>query len=90
MKGFLVCVVFLAGQMGTLSTPQDKPVVRLPPNDSSIPNHNGGDLLQLRNAPPNIELPQRAPTVDSHGRPWLIDVKNFGAWRCHRGWQTSV
>ena len=78
MNRFLVCFALLAGQLGTLNTLQNKPVARLPPHQSSIPIDYGGDLVELENAPPTVELPQRAPTLDLHGRPWLIDVKNLG------------
>lgn len=77
MKIFLVSAAFLIGQIGTLNTLQDKPVVRLPPHQRSIPI-DGGDLVELKNAPPTVELPQQAPAVNSHGRPWLIDVRNLG------------
>jgi len=50
----------------------------LPPHQTSIPIDYGGDLVELKNAPPTVELPQRAPALDSHGRTWLIDVRNLG------------
>jgi len=78
MTRYLIYLAFIAGQVGTLNTLQDKPVVRLSPHKSSIPIEYGGDLVELKNAPPTVELPQRAPTMDSHGHTWLIDVRNLG------------
>ncbi len=70
----LVCAV-LFGQMKTL---QDRPAIRLPQHQGFIPAEYGGDLVELRDAPPTVQLPQRSPTLDSHGHPWAIDIRNFG------------
>lgn len=74
MKTLLICLAF-ACQMNTL---QDKPVVRLPPHQTSIPIDFGGDLVELKNAPPTVELPQQSPAMDSHGRTWSIEIRNLG------------
>jgi hypothetical protein len=57
---------------------QDKPVVHLQAHSNSINSIFGGELLELVNAPSVIDLPLHPPTVDSHGIPWSIDVKNLG------------
>jgi hypothetical protein len=76
MKAIMVCVILLSGQMRTL---QDKPSVRLPQNQSSIPADYGGRLVELKDGPQTVYLPQQSPTLDSHGRPWSIDITNFGS-----------
>jgi hypothetical protein len=74
MKTFLICLALFAAQYNTL---QDKPVVRLPPHQDSIPSEFGGDLVELKNAPPQVQLPP-LHLLDSHGHPWLIEVRNLG------------
>ena len=75
MKTSLFCLALLVGQMNTL---QDKPVVHLREHQSTIDAEFGGDLLELINAPSVVHLPVRAPKLDSRGKPWTVDVKNFG------------
>ena len=67
-------LALFAGQYNTL---QGKPVVRLHPHQDSIPVEFGGDLVELMNAPPQVRLPPPR-LVDSHGRPWSIEVRNLG------------
>ena len=74
MKTFLIYLAFFAGQYNTL---QAKPVVRLHPHQDFIPGEFGGDLVELKDAPPQVQLPP-IRLVDSHGRPWSIEVKNLG------------
>jgi hypothetical protein len=74
MKTLLIYLALFAGQYNTL---QDKPVVRLHPHQDFIPVEFGGDLVELKNAPPQVQLPPPR-LVDSHGRPWSIDVRNLG------------
>jgi len=74
MKTFLISLALFAGQYNTL---QDKPVVRLPPHQDVIPGECGGDLVELKDAPPEVQLPPLR-LVDSHGRPWSIEVRNLG------------
>lgn len=75
MKTLLVCLAVLFGQVNSL---QDKPVVRLPPNRTTIDPAYGGKLLELINAPAELTLPTTVPKVDAFGRPWLVDIKNMG------------
>jgi hypothetical protein len=75
MKTAVIFLALLAGQMYTL---QDRPVVHLRPDQSSIPNDLGGDMVELTNAPHVIQLPKQPPTVDARGKPWSVDVKNMG------------
>ncbi|MGB0109101.1 MAG: hypothetical protein WA383_05830 [Terriglobales bacterium] len=74
MKTFLIYLALFAGQYNTL---QDKPVVRLHPQQDVIPSEFAGDLVELKNAPPQVQLPPLR-LVDSHGRPWTIEVRNLG------------
>jgi hypothetical protein len=74
MKIFLIYLALFVGQYNTL---QDKPVVRLHPDQDFIPLEFGGDLVELKGAPPQIELPPLR-LVDSHGHPWAIEVRNLG------------
>jgi hypothetical protein len=74
MMTFLIYLALFAGQYNTL---QDKPVVRLHPHQDFIPVEFGGDLVELMNAPPQVQLPPLR-LVDSHGRPWSIEVRNLG------------
>ena len=74
MKTFLLYLALFASQYNTL---QDKPVVRLNPHQDSIPSEFGGDLVELKNAPPQVQLPPLR-LVDSHGRLWSIEVRNLG------------
>jgi hypothetical protein len=75
MKTFLIYLAFFAGQMNSL---QDKPTVRLPPHQNFIPVDSGGDLVELKSAPPTVQLPPLPPTLDSHGIPWLVEIRNLG------------
>lgn len=68
-------IALFAGQASTMA---DKPVFRLPHDQSAITYDLGGDLIELINAPKVIELPRVLPTNDSQGNPWAIDVKNLG------------
>ena len=74
MKTLFILLGLFAGQYNTL---QDKPVVRLHPHQDFIPAEFGGDLVELMNAPPQVRLPP-LHLVDSHGRPWSIEVRNLG------------
>jgi hypothetical protein len=74
MKTFLICLALFAAQYNTL---QDRPVVRLHPHQDFIPAEFGGDLVELMNAPPRVQLPPPR-LVDSHGRPWSIEIRNLG------------
>jgi len=74
MKMCLIYLALLAGQYNTL---QDKPVVHLPPHQDVIPMEFGGDLVELKNAPPEVRLPP-LHLLDSHGHPWTIEVRNLG------------
>jgi hypothetical protein len=74
MKTFLIYLALFAAQYNTL---QDKPVVRLPPHQDFIPSEFGGDLVELKNAPPQVQLPPLR-LADSHGRPWSIELRNLG------------
>jgi hypothetical protein len=74
MKILLIYLALFVGQYNTL---QDKPVVRLHPHQDVIPTEFGGDLVELINAPPRVQLPPLR-LADSHGRPWSIEVKNLG------------
>jgi hypothetical protein len=74
MKISLIYLALLLVQFNTL---QDKPVVLLQPHQNVIPSDLGGDLVELKNAPPQVQLPPLHLT-DSHGRPWAIEVKNLG------------
>jgi len=76
MKAIMICVILLSGQMRTL---EDKPSVRLPQNQSYIPADYGGSLVELKDGPQTVHLPQQSPTLDSHGRPWSIDITNLGS-----------
>jgi len=76
MKTVMICVILLSGQMRTL---QDRPSVRLPQNQSYIPADYGGSLVELKDGPQTVHLPQQSPTLDSHGRPWSIDITNLGS-----------
>jgi hypothetical protein len=74
MKIVLIYLAFFAGQYNTL---QDRPVVRLHPHQEFIPMEYGGDLVELLNAPVQVQLPP-LHLLDSHGRPWVIEVRNLG------------
>jgi len=74
MKTSLIFLALFAGQYKTL---QDRPVVRLHPHQDFIPVEFGGDLVELMDAPPQVQLPTPR-LVDSHGRPWSIEVRNLG------------
>jgi hypothetical protein len=74
MKTFLVYLAFFAAQYNTL---QDKPVVRLHPHQDFIPQEFGGDLVELMNSATQVQLPPPR-LLDSHGRPWAIEVRNLG------------
>lgn len=74
MKTVLIYLAFFVGQYNTL---QDKPVVRLHPHQDLIPMEYGGDLVELKDAPPQVQLPP-LHLLDSHGRPWAIEVRNLG------------
>jgi hypothetical protein len=74
MKTILIYLAFFAGQYNTL---QDKPVVRLQPHQDVIPQEFGGDLVELKDAPTQVQLPPLR-LQDSHGRPWVIEVRNLG------------
>lgn len=74
MKTLLFHLALFVGQYNTL---QDKPVVRLPPHQDLIPAEFGGDLVELKNAPPSVRLPP-PHVLDAHGRPWAIEVRNLG------------
>ena len=74
MKRVLIYLAFFVGQYNTL---QDKPVVRLHPHQDLIPMEYGGDLVELKDAPPQVQLPP-LHLLDSHGRPWAIEVRNLG------------
>lgn len=75
MKSLLLCAAIMTGQMITL---QDRPVVHLAPNRSSISSEFGGKLLELINAPSMVSLPADPPRLDSSGEPWSLDIRNLG------------
>jgi hypothetical protein len=75
MNRLLVLLIVFTGQMNTL---QEKPVVHLPPHQNFIAVEFGGDLVELINAPAVLLLPKLPPTLDAHGSPWTIEVKNLG------------
>ncbi len=75
MKSLLLCAAIIAGQMITL---QDRPVVHLAPNRSSISGDFGGKILELINAPAMVSLPADPPRLDSKGKPWSLDIRNLG------------
>jgi hypothetical protein len=75
MRILIIYLALFAGQMNTL---QDKHVVRLHPNQDSIPIEFGGDLVEFINAPPVVQLPKLPPRLDSQGSPWSVEVKNLG------------
>jgi hypothetical protein len=35
--------------------------------------------VELKDGPQTVHLPQQSPTLDSHGRPWSIDITNLGS-----------
>ena len=74
MRTFFIYLALFAGQYNTL---QEKPLVRLHPHQDFIPSEFGGDLVELKNAPPQVKLPPLR-LVDSHGRPWSIEIRNLG------------
>jgi hypothetical protein len=74
MKTFFIYLALFTGQFNAL---QDKPVVRLHPHQDFIPMEFGGDLVELKNAPPEVQLPP-VHLLDAHGRPWSIEVRNLG------------
>jgi hypothetical protein len=74
MKTFLIYLAFFVGQYNTL---QDKPVVRLLPHQDVIPQEYGGDMVELMNSAMQVQLPPLR-LLDSHGRPWAIEVRNLG------------
>lgn len=75
MKSLLLCAAIMAGQMITL---QDRPVVHLVPNRSSISSDFGGKLLELINAPSTVSLPADPPRLDSKEEPWSLEIRNLG------------
>ncbi|MGA7521132.1 MAG: hypothetical protein WBW84_01535 [Acidobacteriaceae bacterium] len=75
MKSLLLVALIFIGQMNSL---QDRPVVHLAPNRNFISVDFGGKLLELTNSPATISLPADPPRLDSNGRQWSIDVRNFG------------
>jgi hypothetical protein len=74
MKTILIYLAFFAGQYNTL---QDKPVVRLQPHQDVIPQEFGGDLVELKDAPTQVQLPPLR-LLDSRGHPWAIELRNLG------------
>jgi hypothetical protein len=75
MRSLFAIFLLFIGQMRTL---QDKPVVHLHPNQDYIPTDFGGDLVELVDTPPIIQLPRYPPKPDAHGHQWAIDVANRG------------
>ena len=75
MKALLVVLALSAVQSNTL---QDKPVIHLQPHQSYIQVEDGGDIVELNNAPPDIFLPKLPPKQDSKAKPWSVDVENLG------------
>jgi hypothetical protein len=75
MKALLVVLALSAIQMNSL---QEKPVVHLQPHHSYIQVEDGGDRVELNNAPAEIFLPKLPPKQDSKAKPWSVDVENLG------------
>jgi hypothetical protein len=86
MKSLIFCLAILFGQVNSL---QDKPVVRLPPNTRAIDPAYGGKLVELINAPAQLNLPANVPKVDAVGQPWLVDIKNLGPAAVSVVWKTE-
>ena len=75
MKLFLFCLALFAGQS---NTSQNEAVVRLPPHAYSIPNNDGGKMVELLYTAPFLSLPKQVPQPDADGKPWYVDVRNLG------------
>jgi hypothetical protein len=75
MKAFIVFVGLSIIQMNTL---QDKPVVHLQPHDRNIQVKDGGEIVELDNAPQGVFLPALPPKLDLKAKPWSVDVRNLG------------
>jgi hypothetical protein len=78
MKSILLYLTLFTFQSGTLNTLQDRPVVRLPLRQGSIPADYGGDEVDFKDGPPTLRLPDVPPKLDSHGLPWVVVLKNLG------------
>jgi hypothetical protein len=70
MKALLLCLLLFTGQLNRTAS-----VVRPPSGATVIPNNSGGKLVELLNAPANVDLPL-APT--STGTAWSVEIKNLG------------
>ena len=76
MKFLLFWIALFAGQ---LQGPQAQSIIRLtPPHASNISESDGGQLVELVNAPSSVRLPHPVPKRDPQGNAWHVDVKNMG------------
>lgn len=75
IRATLISLTLFAAQLPTL---QDKPVIHLRPHQDSIPASFGGNVVMIANGPSVVRLPGSPPLLDTHRKPWVIDVRNLG------------
>jgi hypothetical protein len=53
-------------------------VVHLQPHERNIQVQDGGEIVELDNAPQEVFLPKLPPKLDLRAKPWSVDVRNLG------------
>jgi hypothetical protein len=73
MTTSIFCLLLFMGQLNT-----SKEAVRLPPGKAAISQDYGGKLVELIDAPAEVNLPSLRPSATQPAAKWSVDIKNLG------------